>query len=243
MLDEKPVRRVALELYVDAGPLARDIGYAMGRLRLPEIPLLLLAGTIMGGVLVGFDGSLGWRQALFGTVCGVVVLTGLCWSGPVRGRFGWLLPALVRAIEYAFVIRTTAVFAPDLLWLAYLYLVAVAFHHTDTVARLRHLARGPARWVYTAGLGYDGRMLVVAALVVAGEDTFRPGLAILAGALAGIYVLECLLAWLVWWRSQPRKRRRGGGRHRSSVADVAEWADAGRGGTATEAGAATPQRS
>ena len=126
MLDQVSPRRGALELYIDAGPLARDIGHALGRVRLPEIPLVLAAGALLGVALAGLDTSLGSRQVLFATVGAVVVITGLCWSGPVRGRFGWLLPALVRVMEYAFVIRTTAVIAGDLEWLAYAYLVVIA---------------------------------------------------------------------------------------------------------------------
>jgi hypothetical protein len=196
MLDQISPRRGALELYVDAGPLARDIGYAAGRVRLPEIPLLLFAGALLGVVLARFDTSLGSRQLLFATVGAVVVITGLCWSGPVRGRFGWLLPAIVRIIEYAFVTRTTVVVAEDLQWLAYTYLVVIAFHHTDSVARMRHAGRGPARWVYTAGLGYDGRMLTLAALALSGTEAYRRGLPIMVALLAVVYVSECAISWL-----------------------------------------------
>ncbi len=238
MLDPQPSRRKSLELYVDAGPLARDVGYAAGRVRPPEIPLLLFAGVIVGGVLTGYDdatpgadglwASSHWSQLLFGVVGAAVVITGLCWSGPVRGRLGWLLPPILRVIEYGFVIRTTTVVAPDLTWLAYVYLAVVAYHHTDTIARLRHLGLGPARWVYTAGLGYDGRMLVVAALALAGPDTFRIGLLILVGVLALVYVLESGITWVRWWRDQPRTSKRSAGRHRTTVDEVAEWAAASR---------------
>jgi Family of unknown function (DUF5941) len=252
MLDSQPARRSALELYVDAGPLARDIGYAVGRVRLPEIPLMLLAVAAMAAVLAGREPATGgqdvdglwvssyWPQILFGGIGAVIVITGLCWSGPVRGRFGWILPALVRVIEYAFVIRTVAVVDPDAQWLAYLYLTVVGYHHTDTVARLRHVGRGPARWVYTAGLGYDGRMLVIGGLVLAGPDTVQPGLALLTAVLAVVYVLESVISWMRWWRAQPRPatsqptkeptestgqgRRGGSHRRRDATADVAEWA-------------------
>jgi hypothetical protein len=222
MLDQVSPRRGALELYIDAGPLARDIGHALGRVRLPEIPLVLAAGALLGVALAGLDTSLGSRQVLFATVGAVVVITGLCWSGPVRGRFGWLLPALVRVMEYAFVIRTTAVIAGDLEWLAYAYLVVIAFHHTDSVARMRYLGRGPARWVYTAGLGYDGRMLVLAALAVTGSEAYRRGLPILVSLLAVVYITECAICWIRTPRSQapptrtPIRTRRAHGAHAST---------------------------
>jgi hypothetical protein len=76
MLDQVSPRRGALELYIDAGPLARDIGYALGRVRLPEIPLVLAAGALLGVALAGLDTSLGSRQVLFATVGAVVVITG-----------------------------------------------------------------------------------------------------------------------------------------------------------------------
>ncbi len=211
MLDEIPARRGALEIYVDAGPIARDIGQALGRIRLPEIPLLLGAAALLGLALARLDTSLASRQLLFGAVGAVVVITGLCWSGPVRGRFGWWLPALVRAIEYAFVVRTTAVVAEDLQWLSFGYLVVIAFHHTDSVARMRHTGRGPARWVYTAGLGYDGRMLVLAALVLSGAEAYRRGLPVLTVVLALVYGAESAIFWL--------RRRAGGPKPPSTSSD------------------------
>lgn len=263
MLDPQPARRTALELYVDAGPIARDIGYALGRVRLPGLPLLVLAGAVMAGVLAGrpepvaaaggsADGlwtSVDWPQILFAGVGAVVIITGLCWSGPVRGRFGWLLPALVRIIEYGFVIRTVAVVDADLLWLAYVYLTVVSYHHTDTVARMRELGRGPARWVYTAGLGYDGRMLVIAALVLVGPDTLAGGLAVLTAVLAVVYISESAVSWSRWWRRQPRQAtadvagratRRGGSHRRRPPPDVADWAAPSRDQSAASA---TPQPS
>jgi|SRR5262245_29942176 len=231
MLDQVPPRRGALELYIDAGPLARDIGYALGRVRLPEIPLVLAAGALLGVALARLDGSLGSRQVLFATVGAVVVITGLCWSGPVRGRFGWLLPALVRVMEYAFVARTTAVIAADLEWLAYGYLVVIAFHHTDSVARMRHLGRGPARWVYTAGLGYDGRMLVLAALAVTGTEAYRHGLPIVVALLAVVYLTECTICWIRIPRSEvpaprtPARARRAQGAHAATSKDAPNTAE------------------
>src|SRR4029450_10996665 len=168
MLDQVSPRRGALELYIDAGPLARDIGYAVGRVRLPEIPLVLAAGALLGVALARLDTSLGSRQVLFATVGAVVVITGLCWSGPVRGRFGWLLPALVRVMEYAFVTRTTAGIGPD----------------------LGGRGEAGARGVYTAGLVYGGGMRALAAWAVPGSEASRLGLPIVVGLLAVVYITE-----------------------------------------------------
>lgn len=199
---ERPERISDLEYEIDDGPLVRDIGQALRGLRFPEIHLLLLAAVLMGVPLWLLDDSDAARQWLFaGTVIGLIV-TGLCWSGPVRGRFGWLLPALLRALEYSYVLLLTYRLAPDLLPVAYGYLVVVAFHHYDVAYRLRHTGRPPARWVYTAGLGYDGRLLVIAALTLSGVGALRTGLWVLTAGLAVVFVLDSVVSWLRWVRSE-----------------------------------------
>ena len=202
MFDLGAERPSDLEYQMDAGPLARDIGQALRGLRFPELHLLLLAATLMGVPLWLLEDTTSARQWLFtGTLIGLVV-TGLCWSGPVRGRFGWLLPSMLRAIEYSYVIALVYQLAPDLLPVAYAYLVVVAFHHYDTAYRLRHTGTGPARWLYTAGLGYDGRLLVIASLTLAGVGALRTGLVVLTVSLAVVFVLESVVGWLRWLRAE-----------------------------------------
>jgi len=199
---ERPERISDLEYQMDAGPLVRDIGQALRGLRFPELHMLLLAAVLMGVPLWLLEDTDAARQWLFaGTVIGLIV-TGLCWSGPVRGRFGWLLPALLRAIEYSYVLLLIYRLAPDLLPVAYGYLVVVAFHHYDIAYRLRHTGRAPARWVYTAGLGYDGRLLIIASLTLAGVGALRTGLWILTVSLAVVFVLEAAVGWMRWLRAE-----------------------------------------
>jgi hypothetical protein len=98
-------------------------------------------------------------------------------------------------MEYAFVIRTTAVIAGDLEWLAYAFLVVIAFHHTDSVARMRHLGRGPARWVYS-GAWLRRADAGPAALALTGSEACRRGLPIIVGLLAVVYITECAICWI-----------------------------------------------
>jgi hypothetical protein len=77
------------------------------------------------------------------------------------GRFDWLVPPILRLTEYGFIASVGfARSVPPLLILA--VLGAVAFHHYDTVYRVRQRVY-PPQWLSLAGLGWDGRMLVIAA--------------------------------------------------------------------------------
>jgi hypothetical protein len=122
-----------------------------------------------------------------------VVATGLAFAGPVRGRFRWAVPSVLRLAELGLVLRLTQVLAPDAAAVAYLLLFVLAFHHYDTLFRVLAGAETP-RWVGTAGFGYDGRMLLVAALALAGQ--LRSGLLVLACWLGLVFVVIATAQWL-----------------------------------------------
>jgi len=127
-----------------------------------------------------------------------------------RSPVWWLTPALLRAIEYGFVL-CVATRAGDgggtsALPAAYGLLVALSFHHYDLVYRVRYAGLAPPAWLSVAGGGYEVRMIVVSLLAVAGPSALRAGLAALAAVLAVLFVGESVSAWTRWLAAQRQER-------------------------------------
>jgi hypothetical protein len=135
------------------------------------------SGTgIAGGFLAGLrdDGFLGRRIQL-------------------RGRFAWLVPGTVRALEYGVLISTAALAHGDAMKACFALLAVLAFHHYDTVYRLRQQGAPPPPWLSIAGGGWDGRIiLALVALLVA---VTTAGMAVAAVLLAIVFVGESVSSW------------------------------------------------
>jgi phosphatidylglycerophosphate synthase len=96
---------------------------------------------------------------------------------PLAGAFGWAWPAGMRVVELGAVWLAVDLVAPDEgAWL-FGWVFVVAFHHYDTLYRALGGA-APPRWLVWAGLGWDGRTVLVLVAAALG-----------AGALSG------LLSW------------------------------------------------
>ena len=110
------------------------------------------------------------------------------------GPLTWIVPALLRGLEYAFLITLTAIADPAAMPLAFAFLAVLAFHHYDTIYRLRHQRLAPPAWVQAVGGGWDGRILVASVLALAGS--LDVGILAAAVGLALVYVTESTLSWL-----------------------------------------------
>jgi hypothetical protein len=128
-------------------------------------------------------------------------------AGPADGsaRFAWIRPALLRAAEYAGVLAITAAQPGAGTGAAvFVLLLVVASHHYDLLYRvLQGLRAGGAA---VLGLGWPGRLLVVAALAVVGAnqpDTARAGLWVLAGLLGVLFLVVEPAGVVRAMRSQP----------------------------------------
>ncbi|MFI7113415.1 DUF5941 domain-containing protein [Nonomuraea sp. NPDC050227] len=179
-----PVPESRVVAYRDDGPLSRAMGLLVAG-QLPPLPPVI-AGTFVTGVLllIGVAGSDG--LAVFAPAV-TLLLAGPGSTHPHDGRFDWLVPPILRLIEYSFV--AACGFAHGLPpVLTFLLLGALAFHHYDLVYRLRQRVYPPA-WLSTLGLGWDGRMMAVS-------------LAALAGWMTAGYVLLTLYLWALFgWES------------------------------------------
>ncbi|GII53270.1 hypothetical protein Pth03_16590 [Planotetraspora thailandica] len=183
-----PVPYSTVVAYRDDGLLARG----MGQMVLGQLPPLppALAGAFVTGVLllVGVAGS--DDLAVFAPAV-ALLLAGSGSSHRHDGRFDWLVPPILRLTEYVFIASVGfARGVPPLLVLA--VLGAVAFHHYDTVYRVRQQVY-PPQWVSLAGLGWDGRMLVIAAGGLIGAVTADYWL--LAIYLWTLFVWESVTSW------------------------------------------------
>lgn len=178
-----------LVAYRDDGPIAQ----ALGRLtkgQLPPLLPLLVAGIVTAILFIaGVNGQT--SPAIFAPVL-ALLLAGPGSRHPHTGRIDWLVPPLMRAIEYGYLATlgfSHGVSKP----LVYAFLGVLAYHHYDTVYRTRQRL-WPAKWVFRAGFGWDGRMLVAAAAALAGRLPIV--MAVLGVYFALLFGIESVYTWV-----------------------------------------------
>nr|BFD81540.1 hypothetical protein StreXyl84_09410 [Streptomyces sp. Xyl84] len=190
----------ALADLADNGPLGAGLARALrGPARgLPAVTAPAVA--LLGGVavvaccaLTGFGGLWPVAGAL------VYVLTSaLALARPLKGALDWLVPPLFRAAEYGTVLVLAArADVHGALPAAFGLVAAVAYHHYDTVYRIRGDAGAPpARLVRAIG-GQEGRTLLVtvlAALLTAAQ--FKAALTVIAVLVAVVVLAESIRFWV-----------------------------------------------
>jgi hypothetical protein len=98
----------------------------------------------------------------------------------------------MRAIEYTYL--ATLGFAHDVpKGLVYAFLGVLAYHHYDTVYRTRQRL-WPAAWVFRAGLGWDGRLLIAAVATLLG--VLPLAFAVLTVYLGLLFGIESVYTWV-----------------------------------------------
>ncbi|MEU8358963.1 DUF5941 domain-containing protein [Nonomuraea sp. NPDC048882] len=184
-----PVPNSAVVAYRDDGPLSRAMGLLVAG-QLPPLPPVI-AGTFVTGMLllIGVAGSDG--LAVFAPAV-TLLLAGPGSTHPHDGRFDWLVPPILRLVEYAFIAAVGFAHRLNPV-LIFLLLGALAFHHYDLVYRLRQRVYPPP-WLAALGLGWDGRMMVVSLTALSGWLT--GGYVVLAVYLWALFGWESLTCWL-----------------------------------------------
>lgn len=135
-----------------------------------------------------------WRQADAGPVLsglGRLVSINGVWAAP----FGWAVPALLRLIELGLVAVLAIWLFPSATTVAFWWVAVIAFHHYDVLYRAI-AGRPTPRWITWAGLGWDGRTIVVIVVAILGLCTFTTVLGWGALALAIILVGIASVQWL-----------------------------------------------
>ncbi|MFG3497476.1 DUF5941 domain-containing protein [Streptomyces sp. NPDC047928] len=189
----------ALADLADSGPIAEAVRAWRGRASrtYPNAPVLLafFAAAVLGGALAS-----GRDEAVLAAAVTYALVSGLAVAQPLTGSLDWLVPPLFRAAEYLTILILAARSeAPGALPAAFGLVGAVAYHHYDTVYRIRGGTGAPPAWLVRTTGGHEGRTLVVAFLAVVlgtGDDRFTIALTVIAVAVALVVLAESIRFWV-----------------------------------------------
>ncbi|MFG1811023.1 DUF5941 domain-containing protein [Streptomyces sp. NPDC049040] len=191
----------ALDDLADSGPLAeilsgvlRPLARRAPAFAAPAVALLAACGVVATAALAP-HGS--WYPVLVAAV--YAVASAFAVALPLKGALDWLVPPMFRAGEYGTVLALAAVSEVNgALPAAFGLVAAVAYHHYDTVYRIRGGAGAPPRAVVRFAGGHEGRTLVVAlaAAVAAHRTGFTATLTVLAIAIALLVLTESIRFWV-----------------------------------------------
>ncbi|MFF3418225.1 DUF5941 domain-containing protein [Streptomyces sp. NPDC002698] len=186
----------ALADLTDSGALAEYLTRFAGRLPrvAPAVVALVAGAVVVTSAALAPYGS--WLPVLGAVV--YVLLSPAALLRPLKGALDWLVPPFFRAAEYLTVLAL-AVNADvnGALPAAFGLVAAVAYHHYDTVYRIRGDAGAPPHWLVRAIGGHEGRTLLVtvlAALLTAAQ--FEVALTALAVAVALLVLVESIRFWV-----------------------------------------------
>ncbi|MFJ8189072.1 DUF5941 domain-containing protein [Streptomyces sp. NPDC096094] len=190
----------ALADLADSGPLAEAaaLGLRSAARRLPGFtaPAVALFGgaaVVATAALTGFGGP--WPLV---AAVGYVLTSALAVARPLKGALDWLVPPFLRAAEYGTVLVLAAkADVNGALPAAFGLVAAVAYHHYDTVYRIRGDAGAPPQWLVRTIGGHEGRTLVITVLAVLLTATqFKVALTVLAVAVALVVLVESIRFWV-----------------------------------------------
>ncbi|MGC5341713.1 DUF5941 domain-containing protein [Streptomyces sp. DT171] len=187
----------ALADLADSGPLARLVARAPRPGGGLTAPLLALAGSL-ALVAVALTAPFGSGLTV-GAAAVYAVTSGLAVARPLKGALDWLVPPIFRAAEYSTVLILAARSEVDgALPAAFGLVSAVAYHHYDTVYRIRGGTGAPPQWLVRTIGGHEGRTLVVAVLaaVLTGRTDLTVALTVLASAVALVVLVESIRFWV-----------------------------------------------
>ncbi len=185
----------ALADLADSGPLVELLRRAARGTFRRTAPYVALAGAVLvvGSALLW---GAGWGTVL--CAVGYAVASAIAVARPLEGALDWLVPPFFRAAEYSTVLVLAAQSGVNgVLPAAFGLVAAVAYHHYDTVYRIRGDAGAPPHWLVRAVGGHEGRTLLVsvlAAVLTAGQ--FKVALTVLAGYVALVVLAESIRFWV-----------------------------------------------
>ncbi|MFE6171087.1 DUF5941 domain-containing protein [Streptomyces sp. NPDC056464] len=190
----------ALADLADSGPLAQGFAEAFKNVarRLPgfAVPAVALLGgvaVVATAALTDFGGP--WPAV---AALGYAVTSSLAVARPLKGALDWLIPPLFRAAEYGTVLALAVKAEVNgALPAAFGLVAAVAYHHYDTVYRIRGNAGAPPAWLVRVIGGHEGRTLLVTVLAAAvAVSQFTVALTVLAVAVALVVLVESIRFWV-----------------------------------------------
>ncbi|MEU2286613.1 DUF5941 domain-containing protein [Streptomyces sp. NPDC013178] len=185
----------ALADLADSGPL---VG-AAARVVRGKAPYLAPLSAALGAVLV-VTGAWLWGPSWWVVLMAgaYILLSAEAVAHPLKGALDWLVPPFFRAAEYLTVLFLAAkADVNGALPAAFGLVAAVAYHHYDTVYRIRGNAGAPPAWLVRAVGGQEGRTLLVAVLAaLLTAEQFTLALTVLAVAVALVVLAESIRFWV-----------------------------------------------
>lgn len=188
----------ALADLADSGPLAELASRVLPSVAAPVTAATGAAAALATALFAPYGSWLPVAGA--GAYC---LTSAVAVAAPLKGALDWLVPPILRAAEYTVILALAARSGvPGALPAAFGLVAAVAYHHYDTVYRIRGGTGAPPRALVRATGGHEGRLLVVtAAAALLAHTTALPtaalptALAILAGYLALVVLTESIRFW------------------------------------------------
>ncbi|MFF6773157.1 DUF5941 domain-containing protein [Streptomyces sp. NPDC012637] len=189
----------ALADLADSGPLA-EFQARLLRGRAGAVGPLFVA-ALGAAVMIGGALYLPFGDVRLIPVAVIYAMTaGLAVARPLKGALDWLVPPVFRAAEYVTVLALAAkADSAQALPAAFGLVAAVAYHHYDTVYRIRGGTGAPPAWLVRTIGGHEGRTLVVtvlAALLANRGNDFTSALTALAVAVGLVVLVESIRFWV-----------------------------------------------
>ncbi|HZX38482.1 MAG TPA: DUF5941 domain-containing protein, partial [Streptomyces sp.] len=190
----------ALADLADSGPLAESgaRAFTTAARKLPEYGPLAIA--LAGGAALVASATFTDYGSIWPVVAAVayVITSGIAVARPLKGALDWLVPPVFRAAEYCTVLALAArADVNGALPAAFGLVSAVAYHHYDTVYRIRGGTGAPPHWLVRSIGGHEGRVLAVALLAAVVTDAdFTIALTALAVAVALVVLVESIRFWV-----------------------------------------------
>ncbi len=187
----------ALADLADNGPLASAFAALRPRVTwLRPAPVLAFVGGagLVGTALANPYGS----PVVVAAAALYIALSGLALIMPLKAPLDWLVPPFFRAAEYGTVLVLAAkADVNGALPAAFGLVAAVAYHHYDTVYRIKGGTGAPPSWLVRAIGGQEGRtLLVTLAAALLSPTDFTVALTALAVAVALVVLVESIRFWV-----------------------------------------------
>lgn len=186
----------ALADLCDSGPLTDLLRRAVRGVPRHTAPALAALGALVLVLATALSGYGSWWPVLG---AGVYALTSAAAvARPLKGPLDWLVPPVFRAAEYGTILLIAAkADVNGALPAAFGLVAAVAYHHYDTVYRIRGGTGAPPHWLVRAIGGHEGRTLVVTLIAALLTDTdFPVALTVCAVAVALLVLAESIRFWV-----------------------------------------------
>ncbi|MCX5202878.1 CDP-alcohol phosphatidyltransferase family protein [Streptomyces sp. NBC_00237] len=188
----------ALADLTDSGPLAESVagtsrgGRTGGGFLAPVLALV-------GGTILVVDALVnGGTWTFVGAAVLYAFLGGLAVRSPLKGPLDWLVPPFFRIAEYCTVlVLAVKADVAGAIPAAFGLVAAVAYHHYDTVYRIKGGTGAPPNWLVRAVGGHEGRTLVVAVLAALSTTLDFPlALTVMAVVIALVVLAESIRFWV-----------------------------------------------